>query len=306
MLFFMRFHILRATDVICSPLGNDFPSHHPDPASSPPYSEPALPVAFLRLTHLPFTWFRLFRVFGRQIAHPSLPLDLHFNRLHHPLIDPFLAREIQHPFLIAPFPTLGWLHILEEAGALGPITRDRLRRERIVRRGAEQPGFPLVVVASCRSTMLKLEDLDLAGFRWAVQDDVVGDPGIEPALRVLLMRRDVLLMICEHELLHARMTECDARPASGQGEEPPGYQLRCHEEQASGDEEDEEDGGGERFVGKVGGRRDDLEECIVDDAEVIHAVLQVSHVSEEVLRHLPSRFDGSSRGKRRAVDGVGR
>ena len=154
--------------------------------------------------------------------------------------------------------------------------------------------------------MLKLEDLDLAGFRWAVQDDVVGNPGAEPALRVLLMRRDVLLMIREEELLHAWMTERDARPASDQGEEPPGYQLRCHEEQAGGDEEDEEDGGGERFVGEVGGRRDDLEECIVYDAEVIHAVLEVSHVSEEVLGHLAGRFYGSSRCQRRAIDGVGR
>lgn len=163
-----------------------------------------------------------------------------------------------------------------------------------------------MMVASSSSTMLQLEDLDLAGFRWAVQNDVVRDPGIEPALRVLLMGRDVLLMICEEELLHAWVTERDARPASDQGEEPPGYQLRCHEEQASGDEEEEEDGGGERFVGEIGGWRDDLEECIVDDTEVFHAVLQVSHVPEEVLRHLPSGLDGSSRCKGRAVDGVGR
>ena len=162
------------------------------------------------------------------------------------------------------------------------------------------------MVASSSSTMLQLEDLDFAGFRWAVEDDVVGDPGVEPALRVLLVRRDVLLMICEEELLHARMTERNARPASDQGEEPPGYQLRCHEEQTSGDEEDEEDGGGEGFVGEIGGRCDDLEEGIVDDAEVVHAVLQVSHVSEEVLRHLPGRFDGSCGCKRRAVDCVGR
>ena len=178
--------------------------------------------------------------------------------------------------------------------------------KRVVGRGAEQPGFPLVLVASSSSTMLQLEDLDFAGFRWAVEDDVVGDPRVEPALRVLLVWRDVLLMICEEELLHVWMTERDARPASDQGEEAPGNQLRCHEEQASGDEEEEEDGGGERFVGEIGGRGDDLEERIVNDAKVVHAVLQVSHIPEEVLRHLPCRFDGSSRCQRRAVDGVGR
>lgn len=132
----------------------------------------------------------------------------------------------------------------------------------------------------------------------------MGYPRVEPALGVLLMRRDVLFMICKEELLHAWMTERDACPASDQGKEPPGDQLRCHKEQASGDEEDQEDGGRERFVGEVGGRGDDLEECIVNDTEVVHAILQVSHVPEEVLGHLPGRLDGSSRCKRRAIDGV--
>ncbi len=39
----------------------------------------------------------------------------------------------------------------------------------------------------------------------------------------------------------------------------------------------------------------------MDGAEVIHTILQVAHVAEEVLGHFGSGFDDAGRGKRRAA-----
>lgn len=41
------------------------------------------------------------------------------------------------------------------------------------------------------------------------------------------------------------------------------------------------------------------------DTEIIHAVLQISHVAEKIFRHFTGRFDGTRRCNRRPVHRVG-
>ena len=69
--------------------------------------------------------------------------------------------------------------------------------------------------------------------------------------------------------------------------------MRRYEEKTGCNEEKEEDGRRERLIREVcrwcNGSKDD----IVNGAEVIHAVLEISHVAEKVFRHLPSGLDGT-------------
>lgn len=40
-------------------------------------------------------------------------------------------------------------------------------------------------------------------------------------------------------------------------------------------------------------------------AEVVHAVLKIAHIAEEIFRHFGGGFDGTGRGQWRTVDRVG-
>lgn len=102
------------------------------------------------------------------------------------------------------------------------------------------------------------------------------------------------------------MPERDASPAGGEGYEAPGEQTRSYEETARCDEEEEEKGRRERFIREICERSHDLENRIMDGTEVIHAVLQVPHVAEEILGHFGSGFDNAGRREWWAVHGVSR
>lgn len=71
------------------------------------------------------------------------------------------------------------------------------------------------------------------------------------------------------------------------------------------DEKEEEDGRGESFVREVCKWGDYFEDGVMEGAEVIHAVLQVTHVAEKILGHFGGRPDGAGWGERRAVEGIG-
>ena len=65
----------------------------------------------------------------------------------------------------------------------------------------------------------------------------------------------------------------------------------CDEKNACGHEKEYEQGRGESFVGEVSWRSDNLDDQVMNRAEVVHAILEVAHVAKEVFGHLCSGLD---------------
>ena len=118
------------------------------------------------------------------------------------------------------------------------------------------------------------------------------------------MGRYVLFVVSEEDLLHVWMAKYDRRPADYESNESPRNEVGADKEKTGDDEEKEEDSGRERLVGEIRRRRDGSEKSVMYCAKVVHAVLQVSHIPEEVLRHLSSGFDRTRRCKWRTVNEV--
>ena len=78
-----------------------------------------------------------------------------------------------------------------------------------------------------------------------------------------------------------------------------------YEEAAGCNKKEEEQGRGKGFIRKIDEGSYEFEYRIVRGTEVIHAVLQVSHVAEKILGHFGSRFDDAGRSERRAAHGIG-
>lgn len=142
--------------------------------------------------------------------------------------------------------------------------------------------------------LLQLEDLHLPGLRGLVEDDVRGDPVVEPGPGLLLAGLHVLLVGARDEPGHGRVAHADDGPADDEEDEPPGHEVGGdgHEDAAHGEER--EDGRRKGLVAEVGHGEQQGDDLVVDLAEVLHAVLQVAHVAEEVLAEL---LDGPHRGR---------
>ncbi len=109
----------------------------------------------------------------------------------------------------------------------------------------------------------------------------------------------------EDELLDGGMAEGDGCPAEQQEYEPPRKEVGCDEESAGCNEEEEEHSRGESFIGEIGRRSYDFQDGVMEGAEVVHAVLQIAHVPEEVFGHFRGGFDSAGRSYGRAVEGIG-
>lgn len=157
---------------------NDASPHHPDPSSPPPLAHLRSTASFLPTRpsfqlHIPVS---IVAVVTSEITHPTLSLHLDFDSLHHPFLYPFPTSEIENPFLVFPFPALGREHVLKESGSSRSISRNTLRRQRVVWRRAEDPVFPLPASTSLPS--LQLKDFHLARFRGCVKYNVMSDPSV--------------------------------------------------------------------------------------------------------------------------------
>ena len=78
--------------------------------------------------------------------------------------------------------------------------------------------------------MLQLEDLYFAAFWWCVEYNVVSNPGIKPAARVLSMWAEMLFMIREDVGADLRMADRYRCPAYRESDESPWKEVRCYEE----------------------------------------------------------------------------
>lgn len=79
-------------------------------------------------------------------------------------------------------------------------------------------------------------------------------------------------MACEHP-----------SPAGPETDKAPREQVCCDEHDDARDEAEDEQSGGERLIAEVRIGRRDLKDLVVGSAEVLHDVLEVAHVPEEVL-----------------------
>lgn len=101
----------------------------------------------------------------------------------------------------------------------------------------------------------------------------------------------------------------DARgaPSRGQEDEAPREDVGRYAHDQTGGEEDDEQGAALRLVAEVGARHDQLDDGVVHLAEVLHAVLQVPHVVEEIPAQLLHGLDGDGgrdgRAARRVPEG---
>ena len=287
-------------------LRHDPPLHQPHPPAPAPLALPALSfdtllprrlgihLPFLRpflLTALPDPMFRPLLLIT-DIINPPLSPRLHLHARNNTLLNPFATPQIQRPFLLAPLPARRRPHILEEARAARPLVRDPRRAQRVVGRGAEQPGLPL---AGPRQ-LVQLEDLDFARLRLRVEKDVGGDERVEPRGEGRLARRDLRIMGGREEGGDGWVAGEDEQPAGEEEEEAPGEEVRGDEHGGGGEEEGDEEGGGEELVGEVCGWGEGGDDVVVELREVLHAVLQVAHVAEEVFGEL---FDGLHGGRGR-------
>ena len=82
------------------------------------------------------------------------------------------------------------------------------------------------------------------------------------------------------------MAETDGGPTTYEGDGAPREQMRRDEEQAAAYEEGQEDGGGKRLVREIGRWDNESDDFVVERREIVHAILQVAHVPEEVFAHL--------------------
>ncbi len=168
-------------------------SHHPNPPSPSPLADPTRPAALLPISHLnplplscqPPTPLLIPHVFTQQIPHPPLTFNTDLHALHHPFFYPLPTVQVQHPLLVAPLPAPRCSDILKIGCALRPISGDALRGQRIIRRRTEDPGFPFPVYPALPA--LQLEDLHFPRLGRGIEDDVLRDPAIEPALHCALM-----------------------------------------------------------------------------------------------------------------------
>ena len=82
-------------------------------------------------------------------------------------------------------------------------------------------------------TTLQLEDLDFANLWCRVQDDVGGDPLVEPRASGASGGADVLFVEGLRDIgLEGGMAESDGCPAKEESYEAPGEEVRCEEENA--------------------------------------------------------------------------
>ena len=171
---------------------------------------------------------------------------------------------------------------------------------------------------------LEFEYLDLARLGGLVEDDVVFDPGVEALFRdgdgVLLsllghdglvvfgvfvdLAVDVLPLRPAHHHGHRRMSRPDPDPSRGQGQEPPRQEVRGDGHDGARTRQQNKDGAGQRLVAEVRLGHDQLDDLVVHDAEVLHDVLQVAHVSEEIPGQLLGGFYRPRWRKGRAPGGV--
>lgn len=95
-------------------------------------------------------------------------------------------------------------------------------------------------------------------------------------------------------------------PSSHQEHQAPGKQAGYKKEETSSHEQEKEECGGKRFVGEVDLGCDIGQYEVMASAEVVHAVLQITHITEEVFAHLSSGTYSSWRGERgTTADGGG-
>lgn len=223
-----------------------------------------------------------------HVVDPALALGLDLDARDDALLDPLAAPQVEGPLLVAPLPAAGGRDVLEEAGAARALVGDARAAQRVVRAGREEPGLPL---AGGGAELLQLEDLDLARLRRRVEDDVARDPGVEQRGGGGLAGRDVRVVRGGEELGDGGVAGDDGEPAAEEEGEAPGEEVGGDEEGGGGHEEEEEEGGGEGLVAEVGRGRERRDDVVVDLAEVLHAVLQVAHVAEEVLGQLLDGLD---------------
>lgn len=132
--------------------------------------------------------------------------------------------------------------------------------------------------------MLDFEDLDFALLGRGIEDGVGGGEGAEERLGFLLFARDGPLVLggVEGGLDGGVLGEGEG-PAGEEGERAPGEEVRGYEERCAGEGEDGEERGAGLFFGEGEGGEDVGDGEVMEAGEVLHAVLQVAHVAEEVL-----------------------
>ena len=111
----------------------------------------------------------------------------------------------------------------------------------------------------------------------------------------------MLLMSSKCDFLYLWVPKCNHSPSNYQTDKPPGQQAGYEEENAPRHEQQKEERRGKRFVRKVNLGCDIGYNEVITSAEIVHAILQIAHVTEEVFAHLSRGTYGSRRGERRAA-----
>ena len=83
--------------------------------------------------------------------------------------------------------------------------------------------------------------------------------------------------------MNLRVTQNDGRPAEDKTYKSPRKEMGRDKEHACCSEHEEEQGGGEGLIRKICERSDGFQDRIVNDAKIIHTVLQIPHVAEEIF-----------------------
>ena len=140
--------------------------------------------------------------------------------------------------------------------------------------------------------MLQLKDFNLAFLGRRVEYDVRFGKSVE-------LRIDFYFLFGEGFAIAARIEHvlddwvigADECPATEEEYCAPGDEMGRHEEEKTREEHRYEEDRGVRFIGEIRWWKETAQDFVVEFTEVVHAVLEVAHVAEEVLGEIGRGVD---------------